>query len=244
MTVSFNGPGLWYATRAAGLVTLLLLTLSALLGVLTAGRFASPTWPRFLTVGLHRNLSLLALVFVALHIATTVLDSYTSIQVSAAFIPFISSYKRGWLGLGAIALAQPTLRAAGGAMGAGIVIALPVTSCGLAETARVVRYLAEETAGQCGPCVMGLPALADALADLAYQGGRGRALDQISRLLPVIEGRGACRHPDGATKLVRSALRTFSAEVQWHDQRGACYGVRRDPLLPVPGDEEREWGWK
>ncbi|HEY4851900.1 MAG TPA: NADH-ubiquinone oxidoreductase-F iron-sulfur binding region domain-containing protein [Streptosporangiaceae bacterium] len=143
-----------------------------------------------------------------------------------------------------IPLAQPTLRAAGGAMGAGIVIALPVTSCGLAETARVVRYLAEESAGQCGPCVMGLPALADALADLAYQGGRGRALDQISRLLPVIEGRGACRHPDGATKLVRSALRTFSAEVQWHDQRGACYGVRRDPLLPVPGDEEREWGWK
>ena len=104
MTVSFSDPGLWYATRAAGLVTLLLLTLRALLGVLTAGRFASPTWPRFLTVGLHRNLSLLALVFVALHIGTTVLDSYTSIQVSAAFIPFISSYKRGWLGLGAIAL--------------------------------------------------------------------------------------------------------------------------------------------
>ena len=104
MTVSFSGPGLWYATRAAGLVTLLLLTLSALLGVLTAGRFASPSWPRFLTVGLHRNLSLLALVFVALHVGTTVLDSYTSIQVSAAFIPFISSYKRGWLGLGAIAL--------------------------------------------------------------------------------------------------------------------------------------------
>jgi sulfoxide reductase heme-binding subunit YedZ len=104
MTVSFNGPGLWYATRAAGLVTLLLLTLSALLGVLTAGRFASPRWPRFLTVGLHRNLSLLALVFVALHIGTTAVDSYTSIQVSAAFVPFISSYKRGWLGLGAIAL--------------------------------------------------------------------------------------------------------------------------------------------
>jgi methionine sulfoxide reductase heme-binding subunit len=104
MTFDFNGPGLWYATRAAGLVTLLLLTLSALLGVLTAGRFASLRWPRFLTVGLHRNLSLLALVFVALHVGTTVLDSYTSIQLSAAFVPFISSYKRGWLGLGAIAL--------------------------------------------------------------------------------------------------------------------------------------------
>jgi sulfoxide reductase heme-binding subunit YedZ len=104
MTVSFSGPGLWYATRAAGLVTLLLLTVSTLLGVLTAGRFANPRWPRFLTVGLHRNLSLLALVFVALHVATTVLDSYTSIRLSAAFIPFTSSYKRGWLGLGAVAL--------------------------------------------------------------------------------------------------------------------------------------------
>jgi methionine sulfoxide reductase heme-binding subunit len=104
MTVSLSGPGLWYATRAAGLVTLLLLTISAMLGAATAGRFASPRWPRFLTVGLHRNLSLLALVFVALHVATTVLDSYTSIQLSAAFIPFISSYKRGWLGLGALAL--------------------------------------------------------------------------------------------------------------------------------------------
>jgi methionine sulfoxide reductase heme-binding subunit len=104
MTISFSGPGLWYATRAAGLVALLLLTMSVLLGVLTAGRFSSPRWPRFLTVGLHRNLSVIALVFLALHVGTTVLDSYTSIQLSAAFIPFISSYKRGWLGLGAIAL--------------------------------------------------------------------------------------------------------------------------------------------
>lgn len=104
MTVSFSGPGLWYATRAAGLVALLLLTVSMLLGVLTAGRFSSPRWPRFLTVGLHRNLSLLVLAFLALHIGTTVLDSYTSIQLSAAFIPFVSSYKRGWLGLGAVAL--------------------------------------------------------------------------------------------------------------------------------------------
>jgi len=104
MTLDFSGPGLWYATRAAGLVTLLLLTASVLLGVLTAGRFASPRWPRFLTAGLHRNLSLLALAFVVLHLGTTVLDSYTSIQLSAAFIPFISGYKRIWLGLGAIAL--------------------------------------------------------------------------------------------------------------------------------------------
>jgi NADH:ubiquinone oxidoreductase subunit F (NADH-binding) len=143
-----------------------------------------------------------------------------------------------------IPLCQPALRAAGGAMGAGIVICLPASACGLAETARVLRYLAEESAGQCGPCVFGLPALAETLADLAFHGGRGRAVDQISRLLPVIEGRGACRHPDGATQLVRSALRTFTADARWHDQHGPCHGMQRGPLLPVPGDDEREWDWK
>ncbi len=104
MSVSLNGPGLWYATRAAGLVTLLLLTASVLLGVMTAGRFTSERWPRFLTTGLHRNISLLVLVFLVLHVGTTVLDSYVSIPVAAAFVPFISSYKTFWLGLGAIAL--------------------------------------------------------------------------------------------------------------------------------------------
>ena len=76
MSFSLHGPGLWYATRAAGLVTMLLLTCSVLLGVLTAGRFAGDRWPRFVTVGLHRNLSLLVLVFLALHIVTIVIDTY------------------------------------------------------------------------------------------------------------------------------------------------------------------------
>jgi predicted ferric reductase len=104
MIFSLNGPGLWYATRATGLVTLLLLTASVLLGVTTAGRFASENWPRFLTVGLHRRISLLVLVFLALHIGTTVVDTYTSIPAAAAFLPFASSYKAPWLGLGAVAV--------------------------------------------------------------------------------------------------------------------------------------------
>ncbi len=135
------------------------------------------------------------------------------------------------------------LKAAGGAMGAGIIVALPATSCALAETARVVSYLAEETAAQCGPCIFGLPALADTLIDLAYEGGRGRAIDQIATLIPLIERRGACRHPDGATQLVVSALTVFAADARRHDQQGPCPGVRRAPLLPVPRDEDREWDW-
>jgi methionine sulfoxide reductase heme-binding subunit len=98
-----HGPFLWYATRAAGLITLILLTASMMLGILNAGRFGTQRWPRFLVQGLHRNLSLLALAFLALHVATTVIDTYTSIGLSAAFVPFLSSYKRFWLGLGAVA---------------------------------------------------------------------------------------------------------------------------------------------
>jgi predicted ferric reductase len=104
MNFSLHGPGLWYATRATGLVTLLLLTVSVLLGILTAGRFSSDKWPRFLSQGLHRNISLLALVFLAVHVGTTVIDTYTSISLMAAFIPFTSSYKTVWLSLGAVAL--------------------------------------------------------------------------------------------------------------------------------------------
>jgi predicted ferric reductase len=104
MSLDTHGPGLWYATRATGLVTLLMLTVSVLLGLLVAGRFSSQRWPRFLTQGLHRNVSLLVLVFLVLHVGTTVLDTYTSIPLSAAFVPFASSYKTGWLSLGAVAL--------------------------------------------------------------------------------------------------------------------------------------------
>jgi NADH:ubiquinone oxidoreductase subunit F (NADH-binding) len=140
-----------------------------------------------------------------------------------------------------VPMCHAALKAAGGAMGAGMVIVLPVSSCGLAETARVVRYLADENAGQCGPCMFGLPALADAMADLAYRGGRGRALERVAWLAGLVDGRGACRHPDGAVQLVRSALRAFEADALRHDRRGPCPGVARAPLLPVPGDADWDW---
>src|SRR5258707_5079229 len=88
----------------------------------------------------------------------------------------VGGYFGAWLPAEAawpVPMTHAALRAARGALGAGIVIVLPESSCGLAETSRVVRYLSEETAGQCGPCVFGLPALADAMIDLAFHGGRG-----------------------------------------------------------------------
>jgi hypothetical protein len=94
---------LWYATRATGLAALVLLTASVVLGVLTSVRFARPAWPRFVTVALHRNVSLLAVTFTGLHVVTTVTDPYASISVVSAVVPFTSPYRRIWLGLGAVA---------------------------------------------------------------------------------------------------------------------------------------------
>lgn len=98
-----NAKVFWYATRGLGLGALLLLTASLALGVLTTSRVRTARWPRFVTAGLHRNLTLLAICFVIGHVATTILDSYTSIGLKDAVIPFLSPYRPIWLGLGAIA---------------------------------------------------------------------------------------------------------------------------------------------
>ena len=101
-----------------------------------------------------------------------------------------------------------------------------------------------ERVGQGGQAEHARAALADALGHLAYSGGRDGAIEQITALIAVIEGRGACRHPDGATALVRSVLRAFGEDVRRHERRGACAGVVRPPLLPLPDDEERDWDFR
>jgi hypothetical protein len=94
---------LWYLTRGSGVVTLLLLTLSVCLGVLTTVRWRSDRMPRFVVAGLHRNVTLLAVAFLAVHVVTTVADGYTPIGLRDAFVPFISAYRPIWLGLGTLA---------------------------------------------------------------------------------------------------------------------------------------------
>ena len=104
VVAAIGGPRtLWYATRGTGVVSLVLLTAILCLGIAGVRRFRSERWPRFLIVGLHRNLTLVALVFLALHIVTTVLDGYTPIGFKDAVIPFVASYRPIWLGLGAVA---------------------------------------------------------------------------------------------------------------------------------------------
>jgi NADH:ubiquinone oxidoreductase subunit F (NADH-binding) len=128
-------------------------------------------------------------------------------------------------------------------VGAGIVITLPPDRCGLVETARVVRYLALESAGQCGPCLNGLPRIAGALAEIAGGRARSQAVADVERWSGLVTGRGACHHPDGTASFVRSALRTFAVEVARH-QRGRCSATATRPFLPIPKDaarSEQDW---
>jgi methionine sulfoxide reductase heme-binding subunit len=94
---------LWYTTRATGIVALLLLTGTVILGVVGTARAASARWPRLVTAGLHRNLALISIALVGVHVLTTVLDPFASIGLAAAFIPFDSAYRPLWLSLGTVA---------------------------------------------------------------------------------------------------------------------------------------------
>ena len=99
-----SGTALWYASRATGVVALVLLTAVVLLGILVTRRGRLPGLPRFATTSLHRSLSLLSVAFIAVHVITAILDPYVSIGIAASVIPFASPYKPLWLGLGAISL--------------------------------------------------------------------------------------------------------------------------------------------
>jgi NADH:ubiquinone oxidoreductase subunit F (NADH-binding) len=126
------------------------------------------------------------------------------------------------------------LATAGATPGAGLVAALPADRCGLAETAWLACYLAAESAGQCGPCVFGLAAIAGELAALADGAPADRG--SLRRWLAQVEGRGACAHPDGAARLVRSALSVFAAEADLHDS-GWCSGADSAAMLPAPAQD-------
>jgi NADH:ubiquinone oxidoreductase subunit F (NADH-binding) len=150
----------------------------------------------------------------------------------------VGGYAGTWLdgrAASRLTLAETSLRAEGGTLGVGAVSVLPETACGLCETARVAKYLAGESAGQCGPCVRGLDAVAGSLERLVS--GRGGDLGRLGRWLGEIPGRGACKHPDGAIRLIASALRVFADDVEGH-RHGRCSrsGVR---ILPVPREGDR-----
>jgi sulfoxide reductase heme-binding subunit YedZ len=100
---AFGSNPLWYITRSTGLMAFVLLTASLALGVLTTQRVATPRWPRFASQALHRNVSLLAMLFLGTHVATTLMDSYVSISWWASLVPFASGYRTFDVALGTVA---------------------------------------------------------------------------------------------------------------------------------------------
>jgi NADH:ubiquinone oxidoreductase subunit F (NADH-binding) len=140
-------------------------------------------------------------------------------------------------------LAREDLRSVGCSLGSGVLIALSESACGLHESARVIAYLAEQSAGQCGPCVHGLRAIADAVAALAGGVAGPRERDRVLRWCSEVRGRGACHHPDGAVRFVESALRVFHADLERH-RRGRCVARAAglplgDSAVPTPGARSR-----
>jgi NADH:ubiquinone oxidoreductase subunit F (NADH-binding) len=125
------------------------------------------------------------------------------------------------------------MAAVGGVVGAGVLVVLTSRACGIAETARVVRYMAGESAGQCGPCVFGLPAIADDLERLAVGTAEPDALRRLESRVASVDGRGACRHPDGVARMVRSALAVFAADAAAHAAGRPCPFRGEPSVLPT-----------
>jgi NADH:ubiquinone oxidoreductase subunit F (NADH-binding) len=126
------------------------------------------------------------------------------------------------------------LRTIGASAGVGIIVVLGAPACGLVESARMARYAALQSSGQCGPCVFGLPALAEDLSRLAKGSPDPPLMTRLTRRLEQINGRGACRHPDGAVGMVRSALEVFATDVSAHLRGEPCDHRGRPTQLQLP----------
>jgi NADH:ubiquinone oxidoreductase subunit F (NADH-binding) len=148
----------------------------------------------------------------------------------------VGGYHGAWIAAPLARTARLTESELGTPLGAGLIAALPAERCGLAETAQLLRYLALESAGQCGPCINGLPRIAAALerfADPECARREPGLIEDVARWAGQVEGRGLCHHPDGSVRLIRSALTVFRAEIAAH-RGGVCTGGDRRPLLPAP----------
>jgi NADH:ubiquinone oxidoreductase subunit F (NADH-binding) len=152
----------------------------------------------------------------------------------------VGGYFGSWLSpaqAATVALTRADLARFGASLGSGVIAVLPDTVCPLREVARVARWLATQTAGQCGPCVHGLPAIAGTVEALGRGDVGHRADAELRRLMPLVSGRGGCKMPDGAVRFVVSAVEVFRDHIDDH-RHGACGRVDGRPVLPVPPTEE------
>jgi NADH:ubiquinone oxidoreductase subunit F (NADH-binding) len=144
------------------------------------------------------------------------------IGYATAFL--VGGYGGSWVGHEhfAVPYSSLALRAIGASAGVGVIVVLGAPACGVAETARIARYMAQQSSGQCGSCVYGLPAIAEDLTSLANGQTDSALMARLLRRLNEVQGRGACRHPDGLVALVRSALDVFAVDVTAHERGEPC----------------------
>ena len=135
------------------------------------------------------------------------------------------------------------LRPVGGAPGAGVIIVFSEASCGVTEISRIADWMARESAGQCGPCAFGLPALAEDLNLVAQGRNKGRIDVRLHAHLDVIAGRGACAHPDGVVRMVRSGLSVFRRDVAAPLEGRRCSCAGAPTVLALP-DNAGELAWR
>ena len=161
----------------------------------------------------------------------------TTARVRAALL---GGYSGTWIDgelLRGLALSDEHLAPHGASLGAGVVVLLSEHACPVAETARVARWMASQSAGQCGPCVNGLDALARTVEEIAGGSGEATATQRVARLAALVRRRGACGHPDGTVNFVASACETFAGEFADHARHGHCDGCMLAGELPLPARE-------
>jgi NADH:ubiquinone oxidoreductase subunit F (NADH-binding) len=156
----------------------------------------------------------------------------------------VGGYSGSWIGaehLHGLALSNEHLAPHGATFGAGVVVLLSELACPVAETARLARWLAGQSTRQCGPCVHGLDALATSVAQIATGAGadsagtgQARAVRRVDQLAALVARRGACGHPDGAVKVILSAMDAFQAQFADHARHGPCDACPRPAELPLP----------
>lgn len=133
-----------------------------------------------------------------------------------------------------VSLSSERLGEYGAALGAGVIVVLGADVCPVAETVRVADWFAAQSAGQCGPCVNGLNAIADTIQQLAAGTASQTAWGDLERWARDMRRRGACQHPDGAVRFITSAMQVFELELRDHVHRGPCERCGGVPMLPTP----------
>jgi NADH:ubiquinone oxidoreductase subunit F (NADH-binding) len=155
-------------------------------------------------------------------------ESVQALLVGGYFGAWVGGESRG------LALDDVPLRAHGAAVGAGVVVVLGESACAVAETARLAAYLAAESAGQCGPCVHGLGALAAVLGRFATGHIAAGDGERLLRWIEMVRRRGACAHPDGVARMLASATRLFRSELNEHALGGRCARCAAPSALVLP----------